>query len=191
MPAEYSALIAPLTLWLLVAASSPAQSQASVQSASGRAQVIAARFSKSKHVVKNRRGVRAEKYLDVRSTPAVKANPVGYSGTYEVHDLGFALTLRVDPNGFVEGTGHEPVDHENAIMRSFTLADARIRGALLTGTRVYADGARESFEGAFINKTTSTRPTDTGTAEFGLGVIGKPFRAFGVTFERLFYQPTR
>jgi len=35
-----------------------------------RAQAIVASFNKSKHVVKEKRGVRKEKYLEVRSAPA-------------------------------------------------------------------------------------------------------------------------
>ncbi|HXG69812.1 MAG TPA: hypothetical protein VNJ04_04275 [Gemmatimonadaceae bacterium] len=179
---------------LAVSAAAPhalAQQSETSQSASDRAQVLAASMSKSKQLVREKRGVRKEKFLDVRSIPAPKADPAAYTGVYEVRDLGLSLTLRVDGDGRVQGTGHEPVDIENAIMRSFTLVDARIQGALLTGTRRYADGAKEKFEGVFINRTSRSSPSDRGTTEFGLGVISKPLRAYGVTFEKLFYQLKR
>ncbi|MDB4871919.1 MAG: hypothetical protein JWL97_2923, partial [Gemmatimonadales bacterium] len=44
--------------------------QAGVAGSELRTQTIVASFNKSKHVVKEKRGVRKEKYLDVRSVPA-------------------------------------------------------------------------------------------------------------------------
>src|ERR1700694_1516683 len=73
-----------------------------------RTRAIAASFNKSKHVVKEKRGVHVEKYKEVRSEPLVKANPQDYSGTYEVPEMGFALQLQVDKSGSVTGTGYEP-----------------------------------------------------------------------------------
>src|ERR1700716_3308771 len=75
-----------------------------------RTQTIVASFNKSKHVVKEKRGVRKEKYLDVRSVPVVKPNPADYSGAYETSDLRFSLQLRVDATGKVEGRGYEPLN---------------------------------------------------------------------------------
>ena len=53
-----------------------------------KAREIAAAFTKNKHAVKEKFGVRMEKYKDVRSEPAVKSNVSEYSGVYEVPDLG-------------------------------------------------------------------------------------------------------
>jgi hypothetical protein len=153
-----------------------------------RAQAIVASFNKSKHVVKEKRGVRKEKYLDVRSTSAVKANPADYSGSYEAYDGRFSLQLRVDASGKVEGTGYDPLNDEAAVSKKFTLRKGRVSGAMLTATKVYADGASEPLEGVFINKTVFESPTDKGTTTFGLGVVGKQFQMDGMTVDRLFYE---
>jgi hypothetical protein len=156
-----------------------------------RAQAIVASFNKSKHVVKEKRGVRKEKYLDVRSAPAVKSNPADYSGAYEASDARFSLELRIDTNGKVEGTGYDPLNDDSAVSRSFTLRNGRVSGALLTATKAYGDGSSEPLEGVFINKTIFESPTDKGTTTFGLGVVGKQFQMDGMTVDRLFYEPRR
>jgi hypothetical protein len=152
-----------------------------------RTQAIVASFNKSKHVVKEKRGVRKEKYLDVRSAPAVKQNPADYSGAYEA-DPGFFLRLRVDGSGLVEGTGSDPLNGEPAVSRSFTLRNGRISGALITATKVYANGSSEPFEGVFINKTVFESPTDPGVTAFGLGVVGKGLQFNGLSLDKIFYQ---
>jgi hypothetical protein len=153
-----------------------------------RTQTIVASFNKSKHVVKEKRGVRKEKYLDVRSVPAVKPNPADYSGAYETSDLRFSLQLRVDATGKVEGRGYEPLNDETAISRSFTLKDGRMTGALITARKVYGDGSHEPLEGVFINKTVFESPTDPGVTAFGLGVVGMSFQVREVNNDKLFYQ---
>jgi hypothetical protein len=153
-----------------------------------RAQAIVASFNKSKHVVKEKRGVRKEKYLEVRSAPALKANPADYSGAYEAADARFSLKLRVDASGKVEGTGYDPLNDDAAVSRSFTLRNGRISGALVTATKVYGDGSSERFEGVFINKTVFESPTDKGVTTFGLGVVGKQFQIDGSTIDKLFYE---
>jgi hypothetical protein len=153
-----------------------------------RTQTIVASFNKSKHVVKEKRGVRKEKYLDVRSVPAVKPNPADYSGAYETSDLRFSLQLRVDATGKVEGRGYEPLNDEAAISRSFTLKDGRMTGALITARKIYGDGSHEPLEGVFINKTVFESPTDPGVTAFGLGVVGMSFQVREVNNDKLFYQ---
>ena len=156
-----------------------------------RAQAIVASFNKSKHVVKEKHGVRKEKYLDVRSAPAMKTNPADYSGAYEAADARFSLKLRVDANGKVEGSGYDPLNDDAAVSRSFTLRNGRVSGALLTATKVYGDGSSEPFEGVFINKTVFESPTDKGVTAFGLGVVGKQFQVGGSTIDKLFYELKR
>ena len=169
------------------------RSASSQQSAAQtRTRAIAASFSKSKHVVKERRGVRVEKYKEIRSEPAIKANPRDYSGSYEVHGLGFTLDLRVDANGSVSGSGYDSVDFDAGVKRMFALRNARIEGALLTATKVYQGGVTEPFEGAFINATSFDSPTDKGATIFGIGVIGRTVMVVGgVTIDKLFYQRER
>jgi hypothetical protein len=157
-----------------------------------RTQTIVASFNKSKHMVREKHGIRKEKYLDVRSVPAVKQNPADYSGAYEdLSGMGFALTLRVGTSGRVEGTGYEPLNNEPAVSRSFTLKDGRITGALITATKVYANGSTEPFEGVFINKTVYESPSDNGVTAFGLGVVGQQIQLGSVNVDKLFYQLKR
>lgn len=146
-----------------------------------RAQELAASFTKNKHVVKEKYGVRREKYKDVRSEPAVKQNIGEYSGVYEVTDLGYMINVQVGTDGRVQVSGSERG-------RTFTLENARIEGALLTGSKGYQDGATEKFEGVFLNRTDRNSPTDPGVTVFGLGVVlNTPFEANGLTYEKLFY----
>jgi hypothetical protein len=165
-----------------------ATQQPGVAATDTRTRAIVASFNKSKHMVKEKRGVRKEKYLDVRSAPVIKQNPADYSGEYEEAGLGFSLRLHVDPDGKVEGTGYEPLNGDSRVSRSFRLRDGQIRGALITAKKVYADGSSEPLEGVFINKTVFESPTDKGVTAFGLGVIGKGFQVGGLSIDRIFYE---
>ena len=155
-----------------------------------RARELAASFSKSKHDVKEKRGVRVEKFKEVRSEPALKGNAADYSGVYEASvGLDYTLSLKVAADGSAEGSGYDPGP---AGPRAFTLGGARVTGALLTGTKLYADGSTEKFEGVFVNRTERDSPSDAGFTEFGLGVVFDPPKpADGLQLERLFYRPKR
>jgi len=186
-PLRFARLTALIVANALYAGIASAQ-QAGVAGSELRTRTIVASFNKSKHVVKEKRGVRKEKYLDVRSVPAIKQNPADYSGAYETSDLRFSLQLRVDATGKVEGTGYEPLNAETAIARRFTLKDGRMTGALITARKIYSDGSHEPFEGVFINKTVFESPTDPGVTAFGLGVVGMSFQVREVENDKLFYQ---
>ena len=152
-----------------------------------RAAELAAFFSKRKHEVREKKGVRVEKFKEVKSEPAVRGDAAAYAGEYE-SDTGCGLTLRVAAGGAVEADGCEPGPDGN---RRFTLRGARLEGALLTGTKVYDDGTNEKFEGLFINRTDRDSPTDAGTTAFGLGVIFDPPKTAhngSYTLSRLFYR---
>ena len=147
-----------------------------------KAREVAAAFTKNKHVVKEKFGVRVEKYKDVRSEPAVKTNIRDYSGVYEVRDLGYVISVQVGTDDLIHASGSEK-------SRAFRLENARIEGALLTASKVYADGAKEKFEGVFLNRTDRDSPTDPGVSMFGLGVVlTTPFEVNGLTYDKLFYQ---
>jgi hypothetical protein len=165
-----------------------ASQQPGVAATDTRTRAIVASFNKNKHVVKEKHGVRKEKYLDVRSEPVVKQNPADYSGEYEDAGLGFSLRLRVDRDGKVEGTGYEPLNGDAGVSRTFRLRDGRITGALITAKKLYANGSSEPIEGVFINKTAFESPTDKGVTAFGLGVIGKGLQVDGLNVDRIFYQ---
>ena len=188
MKLSHSAQLLGVLAASVFCASVGASQQPGVAATDTRTRAIVASFNKSKHMVKEKHGVRKEKYLDVRSAPVVKQNPADYSGEYEDAGLGFSLRLRVDRDGKVEGTGYEPLDGDSGVSRSFRLGDGLIRGALITAKRVYADGSSEPLEGVFINKTAFESPTDKGVTAFGLGVIGKGFQVGGLNIDRIFYQ---
>jgi hypothetical protein len=154
-----------------------------------RAQEIAASFNKYKNAVKEKYGVRREKYKDVRSEPVVKQNSKDYSGVYEVSYLGCVINLQIGSDGRIQANGYETMGESNLQSRSFRLENASIAGALLTASKVYDDGAAEKFEGVFMTRTERNSPTDTGVSLFGLGVLlGKPFEHGGITYDKLFYQ---
>jgi hypothetical protein len=166
-----------------------AQTIASGGDAPSRTAVIAASFSKFKDVSKTKRGITKSKYRRVESEPAVRANPADYSGAYEVPELGFTLQLRVDSRGVVGGSGYEPLTE--SVRRTFTLRDGKVQGALLTATKVYANGETERLEGAFMNRTSFESPTDNGTTVFGFGTLGKPVEVSGMTIDKFFYERSR
>ena len=147
-----------------------------------RAQAIAASFSKQKHVVKEKYGVRTEKYKDVRSEAVVRQNPRDYAGVYEFADLGYVINIQVASDGELEMNAFE----NNQQVR---FENVKIEGALLTAAKIYPEGSTERFEGVFLNRTERNSPTDTGVTTFGLGVVpATPVFVHGVTFDKLFYQ---
>ena len=163
---------------LVVCAVNAFSQQVSTQT---RAQTLAAAFNKHKQAVKEKYGVRREKYKDVRSEPLVRQNIADYSGVYELSDLGYVINVRVGSDGRVQANGFDKT-------RAFTLENARIEGALLTVSKVYQDGATEKFEGVFLSRTDRNNPTDPGVTISGLGVIPMTsIEAHGLTYEKLFY----
>jgi hypothetical protein len=181
-------VIAALTLLCVHAGRASSQTLASAPNPQARSQAIAASFSKFKHLTKEKHGIRKEKYLKVESQPVVKTNPEDYSGAYEIPDLGFALRLRVDHTGNVEGAGYEPLNSDPAVRRVFTLKNGKIEGALLTATKVYSAGHTERLEGVFMNRATFESPTDKGFTVFGLGTLGRPIEVSGLTLDKFFYE---
>ena len=182
-----ASVVAALTLLFVAAGRVSSQTLASASDPQTKTKAIVASFNKFKHLSKEKHGIKKEKYLKVESNPVVKANPEDYSGTYEIPDLGFAMHLRVDHNGKVEGDGYEPLA-DPAVRRTFTLKNGKIEGALLTATKLYAGGYTEKLEGVFIEKTTFESPTDKGFSRFGLGTLGRPIEVSGLTLDKFFYE---
>ncbi|HJP60620.1 MAG TPA: hypothetical protein VJ865_11490 [Gemmatimonadaceae bacterium] len=168
-------------------ASAPLLAQTPSESAA-RSSAIAASFSKFKSLKKEKRGITKEKYLSIRSEPAVLTNPAEYSGRYQNADFDFVLHLRVNADGTVSGDGHEPLDDN--VNRTFTLTNGRIQGALLTARKVYANGATERFEGAFMNRTIKESPNDPGVKVFGFGTMSKSIIVHGMTIDKFFLEKT-
>jgi hypothetical protein len=149
-----------------------------------RAEEIASAFSKHKSAVKEKYGVRVEKYKDVRSEPLVKTNISDYSGRYEVPELGNAIDIQVGRDAIVHARLFE-----NGQPSSVRLENARIDGALFTATKVNQDGTTEKFEGAFLTRTDRNSPTDKGVTLVGFGVLlTTPLQIGSITYDKLFYQ---
>ena len=169
-----------LLITLLVIGSVDALSQQ--QSSETRTREIAIAFNKVKHAVKEKNGVRIEKYKDIHSEPVIKPNISEYSGVYEVSDMHYVITIQVTSDGRMQGSGTD-----NG--RPFTFDNARMEGALLSAIKIYNDGATEKFEGVFMTRTERNSPTDTGVTTFGLGtLLHTSIELNGVTYEKLFYQ---
>jgi hypothetical protein len=177
-----------LFTFAVLAAAAPCTSRAQTPSAASRTREIAQAFSKSKHTVKEKRGVRVEKYKNVVAEPVIASNPASYSGTYRSLDFDFIIRLQVAGNGSVQGSGIDPLDSESHIARPFTLENGKVDGALFTATKVYRDGKRERIEGVFIERTSHDSPNDPGVKTFGLGVLAKAMQIDGNTIDRLFYE---
>ena len=171
----------------LAVTSSALQAQTPTESAA-RSSAIAASFSKFKSLSKEKHGVKKEKYLSIKSEPAVLANAAEYSGRYQNADFDFVLRLRVSSDGTITGDGHEPLDDN--VNRLFTLTNVRIQGALLTARKVYANGASERFEGAFMNRTIKESANDPGVRVFGFGTMGKSIEMHGMTIDKFFLEKT-
>ena len=147
-----------------------------------RTQEIAAAFNKHKSLVKEKYGVRLEKYKDVRSEPVAKQNISEYSGRYEVSELGYRIDIQVGSDGIVHASMYERG-------QQFNLENAKIEGALLTANKVSENGTREKFEAVFLTRTDRNSPTDKGVTTFGLGVLlTTPVEIDGLTYEKFFYQ---
>src|SRR5947209_8316300 len=93
---------------LLVGLCLAASDAAGQTDARQRARELAAQFNKSKHEVKEKRGVRVEKFKDVRSEPAFRQSASDYSGEY-VASLGldYTLSIKVTADGSAEASGDE------------------------------------------------------------------------------------
>lgn len=157
-----------------------------------RSEEILASFNKRKHEAKEAFGVRKERYKEIRSEPVVRRDLGSYAGMYEVPGLGYRIQISASDGGKVEANGYEPQGGGTEVSRRFHLEDLRLEGALLTGTKVYEDGARERFEGLFINMTdmegVSPTQIEHRATTFGLGVVGVRVENGGVTSDKIFYQ---
>lgn len=146
---------------------------------------LVAMFNKTKHVSKNKRGVKKEMFIEIKSAPVVRKEPASYSGRYVEPGFDFTIDMQVRPDGGAAGKGSDD-------RGAYTLLDARVQGAMLTATKVYTNGAEVPLEAVFLQRTfregaAPDRITRTGTA-FGLGVRTPGFETGGTTLEKLFYE---
>lgn len=186
------AIIALLVSFLFSSSNVFAQAAATPES---RAAEFAQALDKTKHKIKEKKGFRVEVYAEVRHEPAVKNNPREYSGDYESEDAGFSLNIQVAADGSVTGGGFETENGRQANGK-FTLENARIEGAVLSGVKVYENGERRKFEGIFANRTISvgTSPDNISNRSTDYGFAAADEYAViedGKFTSRLFYRQKR
>ena len=167
----------------------------SAQQGNERSHEILASFNKTKHEVREKFGVRREKYKDIHSESVIRPAIQDYAGSYRVPDLGYTIDIARTGAG-VTITGSEP-QGDSPSVRRFHLEGASLDGALLIGRKVYDDGERTQFEGLFINMTDTegispTEVTHRATT-FGLGVVGVQINPREQNRDRVFYhfEPSR
>jgi hypothetical protein len=142
------------------------------QDANQRTRELVASLDKTKYKKKEKANVSVEVYVDVKNTPATKASPAEYSGTYDAD--GYRLQLEVSADGSAKGAGFDTLIDGGRTF-NFTLKNAHVDGALLTATKVYDSGGENSFEAVFVDRTSQSgkNPQSVTTTEtkFGIGFI--------------------
>jgi hypothetical protein len=135
---------------------------------------LVAAFDKTKYKKKEKANVSIETYVDVKNEAAVR-DPVAYGGNYESEDGGCSLSLHVERDGLVTGSGFDTINGESDRRRSFVLKDATISGALLAGTKVYENGEQRKLEAVFVNRTVASGRNGneivSRDTRFGIGFI--------------------
>jgi hypothetical protein len=159
-------IIAALAFLILVPAA------ASAQQVDQRTQSLVAALDKTKYKKKEKKGFSLELYVDVKNTAALRSNPSEYSGTYESDQN--RLDLTVDSSGNATGSGFDDVYNGSGTVK-FTLRDAKVEGALLTGVKIYENGETRKFEAAFVDRTVSsgknTNQIESREKAFGIGYL--------------------
>ena len=146
--------------------------QVYAQDSSTRTNALVASLDKTKYKKKEKKNISIEFYLNIKNEAVVRA-PADYAGSYDAGNNGSSLSLQVDSRGSASGSGSDTFDRDRRM--SFTLKDASISGALLTGTKVYENGEQRPFEGVFVNRTVSTgknaNTIESQETNFGIGFI--------------------
>jgi len=137
-----------------------------------RTQQLVAALDKTKYKKKEKKNISIEIYIDIKNEPAVRA-PSDYTGSYDSDENGNSLSLKVDSSGAASGSGYDSLNRDRR--QSFTLKEAVISGALLTGTKVYENGEQRPFEAVFVNRTVRTgknaNTIESEDVKFGIGFI--------------------
>ena len=157
------------------------------QDAQQKTQDLIAALSKTKYKKKEKKNLSFELYIDIKSEAVVKNNVADYAGVYESSEAGYRIELRVSADGKVEGSGYDS-DFDTSQKENFTLKDAQIEGALLTATKVFANGEMKKLEAVFNNRTVTEgkNPNEINSREkkYGLGFID----SWGTVTNRVFLE---
>jgi len=157
------------------------------QDAEQKTQNLIDALGKTKYKKKEKKNISFELYIDIKSEAVVKNNVRDYAGVYESSATDYRIELRVSADGKVEGNGYD-FDLNGSQKQNFTLKDARIEGALLTATKVFANGETEKLEAVFNNRTVTEgkNPNEINSREtkYGLGFID----SWGTITNRVFLE---
>lgn len=157
------------------------------QNAEQKTQDLIAALGKTKYKKKEKQNVSIEIYINIKNEAVVKNSVQDYSGVYESSEAGYRIELRVAADSTVEGSGYDGA-FDSSRKQNFTLQNARIEGALLTATKVFADGETKKLEAVFNNRTVSTgkNPNEISNREthYGLGFID----SWGTITNRVFLE---
>ena len=144
----------------------------SAQDAAQKTKDLVAALDKTKYKKKEKKNVSIEVFVDIKNEAAVKADPAEYSGRYEME--GYQLLLTVAGNGVATGSGFDTFMNSDKAV-NFELKNARVDGALLTGTKIYENGRQEPFEAVFVNRNSRSgsnpNSIDEQSTKFGVGFI--------------------
>lgn len=144
------------------------------QDAGQRTRELVAALDKTKYKKKEKANVRIEIYIDIKYEPVIKASGFDHGGIYEDEGRSFRLDLHILSGGAIEANGYDTRGVEAKQVR-FTLRDARVEGALLTGTKVFENGETQKFEAVFANRTvssgTNAASITSRETQYGIGFI--------------------
>ncbi len=157
------------------------------QDAEQKTKNLIAALDKTKYKKKEKKNFSFELYIDIKNEAVIKNNVRDYAGVYESIQSGYRIELRVSTDGKVEGSGYDS-DFNTSQKQNFTLKDARIEGAFLTATKVFANGETEKLEAVFNNRTVTEgkNPNEINSREtkYGLGFID----SWGTITNRIFLE---
>ena len=118
---------------------------------------------------------RKAKFKEKSFEPSPRANVQEYAGHYVGIEPDWTVDVSFDADGKLQVAVHEG-------KAAATLATPRIEGALLTGTKIYADGRRGVFSGEFCDRVLN------GDRAFGLRVDGQVRMSKDLLLQQLFYR---
>jgi hypothetical protein len=141
------------------------------QDAGARTSTLAASLDKTKYKKKEKKNIPIEVYVSIKNEAVIR-DAYDYGGKYASEEGDYTLTLHVERGGAASGNGRDSINDRRM---SFTLKDASISGALLSGTKVYENGEQQKFEAVFVNRTVATGKNEneitSRDTKFGMGFI--------------------
>jgi hypothetical protein len=133
---------------------------------------LVASLDKTKYKKKEKANISVEVFVDIKNEPVVRLDRGEYSGIYEAD--GYKLDLRVSPDGRATGSGFDSFASSDKQM-SFTLKNAKIDGALISGTKVYDNGSEHPFEAVFVNRRarsgSNPKLVSVDITQYGIGFV--------------------